>query len=65
MPFTALTVLILAALYLPGVIPPSDGFFSFALWAFIISLVVDTVVHIARMAGFGNTNDIRIERQEW
>jgi hypothetical protein len=62
MPFTALTVLILAVLYLAGVIPPSDGFFSLAVWAFVCAIIGDAIVHIARMAGFGNRDDIRITR---
>lgn len=62
MPFTALTVLILAVLYLTGLIPPSDGFFSLAVWAFVCAIIGDAIVHIARMAGFGNRDDIRITR---
>jgi hypothetical protein len=62
MPFTSLAVLILAVLYLTGLIPPSDGFFSIAVWAFVIAVWVDAIVHIARMAGFGNKDHIRITR---
>ena len=62
MPFTSLAVIILIALYFTGIIPPDNYSFSFAVWIFIIALVMDTIVHIARMAGFGNRDDIRITR---
>ena len=60
LPITALWMIVPGGLYMAGVIPASDGFFTTLVWGFVACVALDCLGIFARVTGFGNR--IRITR---